>query len=223
MTSTALPRHGIVTPKIRAMGVHDLPAVARLHREHFPTNIASRFGRHFAERYLAVFLTSPECACLVVSVGHRVDGYLVGVLRTDRHRAHVRRELPRLVVAALPGALLHPRLVVQVVFRRVKTRLAEGRGRDGRPEAPDGPLAVLSHVALRESARGNGHGGLLVEAFEEQAALAGARAALLATLDADDHIGGFYEGRGWRLHDRVVTADGRPLRIYCTSNLSHVE
>lgn len=195
------------------MTADDLSEVVALHREKFPTNIASRFGRRFTRRYLEMFMSSRSATCLVATRRDAVVGYLVGVLRTDEHQRHLRSRLPRLALAALPGAVWNLSFTVRVVVRRISLRLARATTAE-QSSAPSGPVAVLSHIAVAEPAQRRGLGGRLVATFEHTAERRGAQTAMLATLDHDAHVGRFYERRGWELHDLVTTADGRRLRIY---------
>lgn len=206
------------TVTVRDLRADDLDAVTVLHRAAFPTNVLGRLGRRFLRAYLRTFLDSPDAVAWVAVGGDRQPvGFLVGVLDTARHRRHVRREhTARLALAAALGMLGHPGLAGRLVARRITLRVARWRRGRAQEESatPGGPVAVLTHVAVAEKARGSGTGSLLVARFEEAARSSGARRACLATLADDRGAGGFYRARGWTMETRRRTADGRTLEIH---------
>lgn len=217
------PRDGVTRAvSIRDLCMGDLDAVTVLHRTAFPTNVHGRLGRRFLRAYLHSFLDSPYAVAWVAAGGRgKPVGFLVGILDTAQHRRHVRhRHMARLAPATALGLLRHPRLSSVLVLRRIGLRLARWRrgrepaGSAGSGATPAGPVAVLSHVAVAETARGSGLGSLLVERFEEAARSSGAQRACLATLADDDGAGDFYRARGWTLETRRRTADGRMLELY---------
>ncbi|MDF9714606.1 GNAT family N-acetyltransferase [Nocardioides sp. ChNu-153] len=206
---------------LRPMGGDDLELVLGLHRSAFPDNVIGRFGGGLLAAYYRTFLDGPHALAVVATGPDGAPvGYLVGVLATDRHRRWVRaHRLRPLLLAGVPALLLHPRLACGVLRRRVVLRLRRRSTRVVTAERPvpagaaAGPVAVLSHVAVLPEARGAGAGVGLVAHFEVEAVRSGARRLCLATLD-EGGAGGLYERRGWQLHARRRTFDGRFLRLY---------
>ncbi len=195
--------------ELRSMRAHEVGDVARLHRLMFPSNVASRFGPRLVHRYVDTFRSSPGAVALVAERDGALSGYLLGVTRTDRHRAFVRPRRGGLILVALPRMPRNAWFILKVLRRRLARRSSPQAQTDG-----PGPLAVLSHLATREDARGCGIGGDLVMFFELEALKQGAVTGYLATDDQPAGAARFYEGLEWHLdrHDR--TADGRVLRIY---------
>lgn len=212
----------------RRLTSSDLGAVRDLHCSAFPTNVWSRFGGLLLTTYLRLFLESPHALAIGAvlddrSEGRRADaagapvGHLVAILDTRQHRAWLwRHGAVRLLLALVPAAARHPRLLAGLVVRRLRVLRSRPRPPAPAPDtepAPAGPVAVLSHVAVHPSWRGLGLGDRLVEEFLGRAAGAGAGYACLATLE-EDGAGAWYEARGWTLDARRETFDGRAIRIY---------
>lgn len=201
----------LVRGSVRPMTRGDLDVVARMHAEHFPRNVAVRFGRAFVREYLRLFVDGSCAVAFVATRGDEIRGYLVGVTSTAGHRPHVRARMPRLVITAGPRLLLNLLFLARVLKRKVGHRL---QGPSGAATPPPGPIAVLSHVAVSSECRQSGLGSALVMAFETAAARSGARTAALATVDGEDGAGEFYVDHGWRLAGCGVTVDQRRLQLY---------
>ena len=202
---------------LRRMALGDLPFATEAHRKHFPQNVMGRLGRPFLRRYYRSFIESAQAAATVAEIDGQICGYLVGILDTREHRSWLlRRHGSALAVTALPGLVFHPRLTTAVLARRVTRRLQRAFRpcRSGRHGEVQGAVAVLSHVAVTEDARGRGVGHALVQEFVNEARVFGCDRIALATVDGPGGAGPFYERRGWQLQARTRTADGRWIRLY---------
>jgi ribosomal protein S18 acetylase RimI-like enzyme len=205
--------------EVREATRRDLRAIARLHRRCLPDGFFARLGPGFLRRYHASFLASPLATALVVA-GPDGDpsAFLVGTLR---NRAHYRWVMQRhgvgLATRMLLALWVRPRLawvfartrvgryvrwVLRYPFRHRRTAAASPGADAAEPAAAPvtapQPVAVLTHVAVDEAARGNGAGRRLVEVFVDRAREAGAAEARLVT-DVDGGASAFYERLGWSL------------------------
>lgn len=196
---------------VRPMTVEDLDVVATIHADHFPRNVAVRFGRRFVSAYLRLFVEGPHAVAFVATRGGEVSGYLVGVTSTAGHRPFVRARTAGLLRAAGPRLLANAAFLARVLFRRVRHRLART---PAQAPPPPGPIAVLSHVAVSSACRQSGLGSRLVTTFETAARASGARTGALATVDGEDGAGDFYVDHGWHAAGTGTTVDRRSLRLY---------
>jgi ribosomal protein S18 acetylase RimI-like enzyme len=195
------------------MTSHDLDVAAALHTQHFPRNIAARFGRRFVRAYLETFLRSPAAVGLVaVRESGTIVGYLVGVTSTELHRPFVRSQRRVLLRAAAPGLVRNSWFLARVLMRKIKNRV-ESASNTNEPGSVE-PVAVLSHVAVAETHRSSGAGGALVRAFELAALAAGTDKAVLATVVDDEDAGAFYRRLGWTQVSEGRTIDRRHLHVY---------
>lgn len=209
----AFPRQGDV---IRSLEEHDLDRITSDHRNHFPENVMGRLGPAFLRSYYRTFLDAPHAIALVAEHEGVPSGFLVGILDTRRHRQWLKRKHGwSLALTGLAGLLRHPRIGTRLVVRRITLRLRGTSSPGGLPAEPSGsPVAVLSHVAVDEHARGLGIGRHLVEEFSQAARRHGAGRACLATLDGEGGAGPFYTHHGWTLTARRQTFDGRWIQLY---------
>lgn len=203
--------------RIRPAGRAEVVATARLHERALPDGFFARLGAAFLARYHASFLASPRARLLVAERGGRVVGFLAGTVDNAAHYRTVLRRRPvvGLVLAGLGSLLTRPRLAVEFLRTRVgRYGRAVARQLTGvrtEAEAADPgdpvPVAVLTHVAVHEDARGSGAGRALVETFTEEVAEHGAAEVRLVT--AVDRGGPrFYRRLGWRSRGRRRAADG---------------
>lgn len=191
----------------------DLDFCAALHADALPHGFFVELGPRFLRSYYATFLDSPHAVALLASVGGHPAGALVGVLSPRAHARWVLRR--RAVTLALRGAAsmaLRPR----PALRFLKTRLGRyaaswRRHATGSASGGADEPAVLSHVAVVAGARGTGAGRRLVRSFEREARRAGARRAVLSTLEGHEGAGAFYARLGWRRSGSHATADGRRM------------
>ena len=192
------------------------------HRENFPDNVMGRLGKGVLHRYYSFFVDSPFATALVVDLGERPVGYLVGVTDTAAHRAWLKRHRKASLAAmATEAAARHPITFVRLLRARARLVLARRLIYAHRPpsdvaapHAPGTPIAVLSHLVIVQNFRGQGHGSRLVTAFVEKACVQGALRVAVATAHDDVAAGAFYERHGWRLMRSRSTFDGRRIQLY---------
>lgn len=204
--------------RLRRMGLQDLPWVVSEHRLKFPDGFFARLGSSYLTRYYRTFLDGPTATALIVEDEHGQRGYLVGVLRPQRHRNLVMQHHGfGLARSGAWGLIKHPSLAV--TFARTRVRRYLNALRSARRRDPDerrdgrGRSAVLTHVAVADDAQGDGIGTALVDQFLGEAEAAGCARALLVTVVGVAGAGNYYEHRGW--HELEVTSTNeRTLSTY---------
>jgi GNAT superfamily N-acetyltransferase len=217
MTPAIARRAPVAT--VASMTEDEVDFAAVLHLHALPSGFFAALGRRFLRSYYATFVASPHAIAFTA----RIDGRPVGMIAGPVHpRAHVRWALRnkgwRLAAAGAAALTTRPRVAARFVRTRlVRYARAWWRGRHG--DAPPPPAgtsepAVLSHVAVIPEARGLGVGSTLVDAFTAEAARAGARRAVLTTLDGTAGSGGFYERAGWRTEGIRFGFDGQRMVLY---------
>ena len=201
----------------------DLDAAVDLHSRLLPHGFFVGLGPHFLRRYYRTFLDSPYAWTACAQVDGTLVAALVGTLDAEAHRRHVSEHLPVLAVAGAAALAVRPAMLRRFLGTRV-SRYARGLGRRlvpqlhhrARGRAPRGGqrIAVLNHVYVDESLRGDGVGSRLVDEFLTAARTAGATRAELVTLADDAGAGEFYRRNGWRQVRRRPNADGRLVEVY---------
>jgi ribosomal protein S18 acetylase RimI-like enzyme len=220
--------------RIRPAGRADLAHTARLHEDELPEGFFARIGWRFLRAYHAAFARSPQATVLVAEdEDGRPRGMLVGTLDNAAHyRWTMRRQGLRLVAAGLRGLVTRPPLAAEfirtrvgrygrAVARQLRPGGAPGGASPAAPAAPDASkpgaaaakVAVLTHVAVAEDARGAGAGRRLVQGFVDRARSAGADEVRLIT-EADGHAARFYRSLGWRRRARRRASDGSEVEEY---------
>lgn len=211
-------RRGAVS--VGAMLPGHLDQAARLHLEALPHGFFADLGPRFLRGYYAAFLASPHAVALAAVSGGQLLGVVVGATRPRAHRRWVLRHRGwRLAVLGTAALVVRPKVALWFLRTRVHRYVAAWRrGRAGAaeevsPERSREP-AVLSHLAVRDGARGEGIGRELTSAFVREAAQAGAPRVLLATLDGEDGAGQFYAKEGWEDDGVRVGPDGQRMRFF---------
>ena len=207
---------------VRRMTRADAAWAASLHERALPHGFFARLGCRFLAVYYETFIRSPYAVAFVVDSPDGPVGMLVGTVRNAAHYSWVlRRQGRRLFRRGLAALLLRPPSLIFFVRTRLgwyvrkvlrfTTRMFTS---SAPPPAPGPQPAVLTHLAVEETARGTGAGGALVAAFEQAAAGAGCTEAVLVTLAGPAGAGQFYRRLGWTLRDRHDDHDGRLLECY---------
>jgi ribosomal protein S18 acetylase RimI-like enzyme len=195
---------------------------AQVHRRSLPGGFFARLGTRFLARYHATFESGSRARLLVAEQRGEVIGFLAGTVDNAEHYRSVLRHHPvGLALSGLRALLADPRLATEfvrtrvgryarAVVRQLGRRASDppaGRGPTATPEDTGGAVAVLTHVAVREDARGSGAGQALVDAFTREVRRAGAREVRLVTA-----VGGgaarFYRRLGWTSRGTRRAADG---------------
>lgn len=209
--------------RVAPLRPEDVSFAAALHRRVLPGGFFGRLGSRFLQVYYATFVDSPYAVALLLRVGRRPAGVLVGTLANTRHWAWVVRAYGvRLLAAGVWALLARPGEAAFFLRTRVGRYLrAAGRflrrsPRATRPEdaAPGGPVAVLTHVAVAPGAHGVGAGRALVEEFVAEAQAAGAERAQLVTPSGRAGAGGFYRRLGWRHVTDRCDHDGHVVSLF---------
>lgn len=188
-----------------------------MHASALPHGFFVSLGPRFLRRYYRSFTDSPHAVALVACVDGHPVGFLVGPVRARAHRRWVLRNRGLgLALSGVAALSVRPGLAAQFARTRFARYLkALGRRTDAEVpacDAPDGDVAVLSHVAVLPGARHTGSGSALVTSFERAAREAGAPVAHLATLEGRDGAGAFYERLGWSPGPIHPTPEGRRMQ-----------
>jgi ribosomal protein S18 acetylase RimI-like enzyme len=196
---------------------------AQLHRVALPGSFFVALGPRFLACYHESFRASPHGVALTAWLDGRPVGMLVGTTGNRAHYRWVARHrglrLTGIGVLALirrPALLRHflrtragryVRAIGRYALRRASRTPGEAPEVDG--GSPAGrKIAVLTHVAVDDAARGHGLGRELVDAFVAEAAAAGASRAELVT-DADNHDNhALYRHLGWTKIEERNGRDG---------------
>lgn len=201
--------------RVRPARPTDLVRTARVHRWALPDGFFARLGTAFLRRYHATFVTSPRATLLVAEdADHEVVGFLAGTVDNAAHYRNVVQRRPLgLVLSGVAALLREPRLAGE--FLRTRTlryarallrALAGGRTRVAASEGPR-RVAVLTHVAVTDGARGLGAGRALVADFTRRAREARADELRLVTR-AGGAAAGFYRRLGWTSRGTRTASDG---------------
>ena len=193
---------------LAALRSADAALAAELHRAAFPGFFLSSLGTRFLTEFYRGFINEPTA---VTVAAHSVDGLLVGaaVGTTDPEaffRRLVRRRFVRFFAAAAVAALRAPNRSLRLL------RAARYRGVEGAPQAPG---ALLSSIWVAPEAQDTGIGRLLLGAWLDSAASAGAERAYLTTDAAENaSVNEFYTRNGWTLTSTYATKEGRQMNVY---------
>ncbi len=120
-----------VLSRIRVMDVADVDDVARLHREAMGNSLWSQLGVGFLRALYHGLVRHPDFRGFVYEESGRVRGFIAGSNHGTRmFREVLLRRAPGLLLAALPGILRRPRLIVHLMettsyFRRAGARIGE--------------------------------------------------------------------------------------------------
>lgn len=202
--------------EVRPAREDDLPRTAGVHRRALPAGFFARLGTRFLRRYHATFAASPRATLLVAEDDGEVLGFLAGTTDNAEHyRTVLRRRSVGLLLSGV-AAMARDRALATEFARTRVARYARAAARQIRArrgpatptEVAEAPtVAVLTHVAVTEDARGSGAGRALVTSFTRRAREAGADEVRLVT--ATDGTGpGFYRRLGWSSRGTRRAADG---------------
>lgn len=201
--------------RVRLARREDLSRTARIHRRCLPEGFFARLGTEFLVRYHATFAASPHATLLVVEEGDEIVGFLAGTVDNPAHyRSLVRRRPVGLALSGIGAVLRDRRLAAEFVrtrtgrYSRAIGRQLRRRSGPGEAAVADAPtVAVLTHVAVTEAARGSGAGRALVDAFTERARDGGADEVRLVAA-VEGAAPRFYRHLGWTSRGTRPAADG---------------
>lgn len=219
-------------PALRDTTERDLSQVARIHRAELPHGFFPELGVRFLRAYHRSFLDSPYAVSSVATLGDEAVGFLAGTVDQHAHQDWILRHHGlRLAMWGVIGLLSHPRTLWWFLRTRVgrylRTMLRAARRRaesstppaplrgmesNGTHDTPEGPISVLTHVAVAPSARGKGLGARLTNDFTATAHKRGSRDVRLVTT-ADGGAAAFYEALQWQRMD-ARDRDGTQMLEY---------
>ncbi|MDE0804135.1 MAG: GNAT family N-acetyltransferase [Acidimicrobiales bacterium] len=195
---------------VRPLTAHDAAWSASLHKRTLSVGLFPALGQRFLRRYHRSFVDSTTGVAIIACSNGRPAGFVLGVLDPEAHRLEtVRRHGLGLGVVGVSAILLRPALLIRFGRTRLRSYLRV-LWRQLRPRQRSGTAglhahaAVLSHIAVEDSARGLGIGAMLVDAVTEAARDAGTRTVQTSTVDRAS----FYESLGWTVSGAGRTFDG---------------
>lgn len=204
---------------VRHAQVPDLRRTAALHDLTLPHGFFARLGPRFLARYHETFVASPHGAALVAVAETSVVGFVVGPTDSSAHYRWVARHRgAHLALAALVALMRRPGLwapflrtrlarYIGSLRRLLRRRTATGAGPRSGGARPTEDVAVLTHVAVAPTHRGQRVGAALVEAFTGECIGRCARQVRLIT-DSSTGGRGFYERLGWTEVTERAASDG---------------
>jgi ribosomal protein S18 acetylase RimI-like enzyme len=199
MAETGAPQPGAPGPplRIRAALPSEAADAARLHAEGIDQGFLSLLGPRFLGRLYRRITLDPGSFLIVATGYDRVLGFVAGSVDVPSlYRSFLRRDG---VVAGLPAL---GRVLVH--WRRVLETLRHGSS-DG---AGAGPGAELLAIAVDRSARGQGAGRSLVDAFVDELTLRGVDAAHVVVGADNGAAVGLYRRSGFEVVERFELHPG---------------
>lgn len=194
------PRAGSDPLEVRELTVHDLEALAEMHRRAFPDSVLSVLGTEALGRYYRWQIAGPHDVDAIgvwsgdvlvgAAIGGRFNGSMIGFVK--RQPVFLSLRLLR-----HPGVLFGPRgRAAAATGVRLVTRPGLRTEPEQPERVPDGSFGLLV-VAVDPGARREGIGRLLLEAAEDCARRRGL-ARLHLTLDPTNWgAAAFYRSQGW--------------------------
>jgi GNAT superfamily N-acetyltransferase len=184
--------------QVQRLDADHLQFAADLHVAALPRGMTTMVGVRWLQAHYQSYIDSPYGVALLAMLDGQPVGVLAGTTDTAAHRAWSRRaNRQRMTALGLLAVGRRPQLamlLLPTLSRRLASRVRRRLG----PEPTKTKTAVLAYLAVVPPARGLGVGALLVDHFVQEAALAGAREAMVMTLAGDAGVGRFYERLGWR-------------------------
>lgn len=174
-----------------------LRELSQVHRRAFAGSFTVALGSRYVRAMLGWFCSAPERIALkAVGDDGRAVGYVFGA--PVGYAGQMSRELAS---AALAGILWHPWLLGHAEFRaKLKTRIQLLAGRSNKtlatPVLPE-PCVALVGIGVDHSARAQGVGSQLMDAFESQCRTRGARSMRLSVRDENQAAISLYTRHGW--------------------------
>jgi ribosomal protein S18 acetylase RimI-like enzyme len=191
---------------VRHMRLGDILEVVRIHSEAFPDSRSTLLGKTFLEAEYQWFLYNHPDVALVYRKEEDVVGFVVGGRRGYDH--YFFRDN---ITKVIKSVLLKPRLL----FRKniwadaetfsssyLRTLFVSAEARNvGTEKTSQTRYLSLASIAVMPSMQGHGIGGLLIQAFEEQAQKLGFALVRLTVKASNKSACQSYEKAGWILLD----------------------
>jgi ribosomal protein S18 acetylase RimI-like enzyme len=194
--------------KIQQASALDIDDIVNLHIEAFPGFFLTSLGCNFLEELYCGFLSHPSGIFLIARKSSGLAGFVAGTSQPDIFFRNLRRRRGVVfLVKAIPAVLINPVPVVRKLIYAV-------RYRGGAPAlAPRG--ALLSSIAVSESAMGAGVSGELIRAFEIEAIQRGSPSVYLTTdAKGNERVNAFYLKHGYRVMDYFKQSGTREMFRY---------
>ncbi len=197
---------------LRRAEARDIEEITLIHMQGFIGYRSTALGSRFVARLIRWFLTYPSAFGFVTIEGGRVSGYVFGA-PLGYSPALTRSTLP----AAATALLVRPWLILRSeIMGAILARLGQvvgWRQHRGMPSTPDEEVPTFSLVGIGVGAeyRGKGNAGLLMEAFEAEAARRGFRRLRLSVKRNNLSAQQAYLKSGWQRSGEEVDSD---LYIY---------
>jgi len=182
-----------------------LDAIVQLHKAAFPGFFLTILGTQFLGLLYRGFLDSDSGICIVAENDNGLIGFVAGTTEPDCFfRTLLKKSGVRFVLAAIPGLLHNPVIIVRKSFGALFYR-------GEKPEAMS-KAALLSSLAVMPKAAGKGVGHELVKAFSDELSRRGLKAVYLTTDASDnDSVNRFYEKCGFCLLDTIERSGNRRM------------
>jgi ribosomal protein S18 acetylase RimI-like enzyme len=193
-----------MTPPPREGRPGDAPAVAALHAERIGEGFLVALGPRFLTRLYWRIALSPHALLLVAdrAGSDGIVGFVAAATSTRRlYGDFLRQDALAAGLAAAPVVLRHP--------RRVWETFRYGSAGD----ADDLPAAEILSIAVAGDAAGQGVGGALVAAAQEELTLLGVPEARVVTAVGNDPALAMYERAGFRRRTRTEVHAGVPQEV----------
>jgi ribosomal protein S18 acetylase RimI-like enzyme len=171
---------------VRAAHAGDAPAVAALHAGRIGEGFLVTLGPRFLRRLYRRIALSPDAVLLIAHSGGRVVGFVAAASSTRRlYSQFLRRDALPAGLAAAPAVLRAPRQVWETF-------------RYGSVDEDDLPAAEILSIAVAPDAAGQGIGGALLSAAQEELTQLGAAEARVVTAVDNKAALAMYEHAGFR-------------------------
>lgn len=193
---------------VRGMTPADLRPVLRIYRDSLEGGFFADLGDAFLESYLGTYLSSPYGVAVVAESQGEIVGFLFGAVDMGKHRDHIMtQERRRLLVRGVRSLAVRPLVALRFLRTRL-VRYTRAVASGGASPSSHG-VAVLSHIAVEQRARGIGLGSALERRFVEGARTAGASSLRLVTATGDRQAQEFYLANGWEEAGEHTDRDGK--------------
>ena len=202
--------------QVRLMKHSDIPTVVSWHAETFPSSFYSQLGPGFLRRWFASHMSAPASVSLVVSdpVG-QIVGYLLGT--TDQSDFRQRQWHEGFITGFRGTCALLARPSLWRPFLQLRARPYAGRvirriQRSGKSDTTGQGEGQLIYICMSPHHRHRGAGGVLLEAFVDEARRSGSHVLTLVTEKGNIQAQRFYFRYGWIIDPQPARAmDGRAL------------
>lgn len=194
----------------------DSKAIAVMHREIFPDTPSSKLGANYCREMFRLYAAEKEAFGYVLLGGDEYLGYVVG----GGPNAH-QMITKKLRMKAIAAFLARPKYLIASVprvFNAISKRTAGVPKVSPSIDVPTEQVRVakLFLIGMKESARGTGGAGQLMNAFVSEAFSRGFDRVKLIVYRGNARARAAYEKNGWVLNDK----GGESVEYFVSSSLS---